>query len=384
MARASSHTERVLTAVHTDRAGRIVVATDYGAAALFGGQGRALEEGIPLPPDARVAPLPDRDAVGIDRQGHPRSLGAHRWAAAAILAPGHLRTRLPACVVRDDLPPLEPLGYAAVAADADGSLVVAAVPTGEARAAAAPTDADLAAAITASLRAHPSSVVLRQLARGAREDQGGGAAAIFLARGNAPLPVGDDRITAADLADIAIAHLDGGGDGVTFGLAGQRDPLDRPRVVADAAGRVRAALPAARIGVRTNAAVAAAIARVAGSGVDAVTVPLSSARAETYERLLPAREIRWPDVRGGIRQAVASGLAVTIELLVLPGLTDRVEEIDALVSVLRELPSGSTLRLRDLAADPYLLLRANPGGEPLGIEVALARLRAEAPQVRLA
>jgi pyruvate-formate lyase-activating enzyme len=130
--------------------------------------------------------------------------------------------------------------------------------------------------------------------------------------------------------------------------------------------------------------VAAAIARVAGSGVDAVTVPLSSARAETYERLLPAREIRWPDVRGGIRQAVASGLAVTIELLVLPGLTDRVEEIDALVSVLRELPSGSTLRLRDLAADPYLLLRANPGGEPLGIEVALARLRAEAPQVRLA
>ncbi|GAC1491678.1 MAG: hypothetical protein NVS1B1_09360 [Candidatus Limnocylindrales bacterium] len=118
--------------------------------------------------------------------------------------------------------------------------------------------------------------------------------------------------------------------------------------------------------------------------MDTLFVSLASARPETYERLHPARGIRWPEVRGGIRQAVASGLSVTIELLVLPGLTDRAEEADALVALLRELPTGSRVRLRDLAADPYLLLRANPGSEPLGIEVLLARLRAEAPLVSAA
>ena len=78
---------------------------------------------------------------------------------------------------------------------------------------------------------------------------------------------------------------------------------------------------------------------------------------------------------------MSSGLVVIIELLVLPGLTDRAEEADALVALLRELPVGSRLRLRDLAADPYRLLRATPGSAPLGVEALLARLRAEAPAV---
>ncbi|GAC1696840.1 MAG: hypothetical protein NVS9B6_04410 [Candidatus Limnocylindrales bacterium] len=374
----------MLTAIHTDRTGRIVVAADYGAAAQAGGPARAFELGIPLPPHARVVPLPDRDALGIDRQGRPRSLGAGRWAVAAILGPGHLRTRLPACTGRDDAGPLEAQGYAAVAAGSDGGLVVAAVPTGESPAPVAPTEVLLAAAITAGLRAHPSSAALRQLARRAREHEDAGSAALFLGQGDGPLPVAGDRITAADLAEIAIAHLAAGGAGVTFGLAGDPDPLARPRVVADAASRIRLAVPTARIAVRSNAAAAAAIARVAEAGVDTLVVSLASARPETYERLHPARDIRWPEVRGGIRQAVASGLSVTIELLVLPGLTDRAEEADALVALLRELPSGSAIRLRDLAADPYLLLRANPGSEPLGIEVFLARLRAEAPLVSAA
>jgi len=111
-------------------------------------------------------------------------------------------------------------------------------------------------------------------------------------------------------------------------------------------------------------------------------VQLASARADTYERIGAPRDVRWPDVRGGIRQAVASGLTVTIELLVLPGLTDRTPEADALVTLLRELPAGSILRLRDLEADPYVVLRANPGAEPQGVEALIERLRVEAAHVR--
>ena len=169
---------------------------------------------------------------------------------------------------------------------------------------------------------------------------------------------------------------------MTFGLVCDGEPLASPRIVADAAVQIRAAAPAARITIRTNASSAAAIGRVAAAGVDGLVVRLASARADTYERIQTPRDFRWPDVRGGIRQAVASGLVVTIELLVLPGLTDRAPEADALVALLRELPSGSVLRLRDLAADPYVVLRANPGTEPDGVEALIDRLRVEAPHVR--
>ena len=371
----------MLTAVHTDRAGRIVVAADYGAAALFGDHARALDSAIPLPPDARLVPLPERDAVGIDHQGHPRTLGPQRWAVGAILPPGHLRTRLPAFTGRDDVPPLEALAYTAVAAGADGAIVVAALLTGESPPPARPTDAVLARAITAGLRAHPSSGTLRQLARCARDHASAAAADVFVGRGDGTLPV-TGRSGAADLAEIAIAHLAGGGSGVTFGLACEGDPLATPRVVADAAVRIRAAVPGARVAIRTNAASAAAIGRVAEAGVDTLIVQLASARADTYERIAAPRDARWPDVRGGIRQAVASGLTVTIELLVLPGLTDRAAEADALITLLRELPAGSVLRLRDLEADPYSVLRANPGAEPRGVEALVERLRVEAAHVR--
>lgn len=370
--------------MHTDRAGRIVAAADYGAAALLGDHARPLEDGVPLPPDARLVPLPDRDALGIDRQGQPRTLGAQRWAVGAVLSPGFVRTRVPACAGRDDLAPLPPLGYAAVAAGAGGELVVAALPTGEATAPEPPTEATLASAITASLRAHPSSGALRQLARCARDHADPAAANVFLSRGDAPLPVGGDRVGAADLAEIALAHLAGGGAGVTFGSACLGEPLSAARVVADAAARIRVAVPSARIAIRSNAASAAAIGRVAAAGVDTIVVRLATARAETYPRLHPGGDVRWTDVRGGIREAARSGLTVLIELLVLPGLTDRAEEADALVALLRELPAGSVLRLRDLAADPYRLLEANPGSLPLGVEALLERLRVEAPQVRSA
>lgn len=372
----------MLTAVHTDRAGRIVVAADYGAAALIGERPGALDRGLPLPSDARLVPLGERDALGIDRLGRPRRLGAQRWAVGAILAPGHLRTRVPACTESPEALPLEPRGYAAVAADADGQLIVAALRTGEAPAPAAPPEGALAVAITAGLRAHPSSTALRQLARCARDHGCAAAADAFLGRGEAALPVGADRTTAADLAEIATAHLAGGGAGVRFGLACDGDPLAAPRLVADAAARIRAAVPQARIAIRTSASSAAAIGRIASAGVDAVVVPLASARAETYERLHAPRDFRWADVRGGVRQAVESGLAVTIELQVLPGLTDRAEEIEALVALLRELPAGSLLRLRDLPADPYVTLRANPGSAAEGVDVLVERLRIEAAQVR--
>src|SRR5207253_201772 len=142
----------MLQAVHSDRSGRVFVSADYGATALDGPSPAALERAIPLPAEAQLVPLADRAAIGLDRRAQPRSLGPARWALAAVLRPGHVRTHLPSVETAPDAAPLEPLAYAAVAADPRGELVVAAITIAPVT---TPDGPDASAALNARLRAAP-------------------------------------------------------------------------------------------------------------------------------------------------------------------------------------------------------------------------------------
>jgi len=382
------------------------VSGDYGATALDGPVPVPLEHAIPLPAGTELVPLADRAAMGLDRRGEPRSLGAARWAVAAILPQGYVRTHLPSLEAASDVGPLEPLPYAAVAADAAGELVVAAAQLGPA---AAATAQDLGPAITRRLGAEPSNKLLRQLARCAREYRCAAARNAFLGQGECALPLGapandgaaplvalrrhDERaplepsafkVTPADAAAVGIAHLAAGGSSVSFGHACEGEPLDAVRDVVDAAARIRAARPAGVIVLRTSGSSAAALGRAAEAGIDRVVVRIASATGPTYERVHQPIGFRWTDVRAALREAAARRRAITVELLSLPGLSDREGEAGALIALLGELPPGTELRLADLAADPYALLATLPAEATIGMSRLLERLRDDAAHVRLA
>ena len=399
----------MLQAIHSDRSGRVFVSADYGATALDGPIPAALDRAIPLPADATLVPLADRAAIGIDRRGEPRPLGPARWALAAILRPGHLRTHIPACDPAAGIPPLEPLPYAAVGGDERGEVVVAAVHIGPAGRGEAPASDDLASRITARLRAEPSNRLLRQLARCARDHACPTAENVFLGRGEGALPIGapandhagpsvalrrrEERApldptalaaSTADVAAVANAHFAAGGTSVSFGHACEGDPLASVRIVADAVTLIRRP-EGAEIIVRTSGSSTAALARAADAGIDRVCIALASAHGPTYERVHGPVGYRWTDVRSTFRDAASRKLAITVELLSLPGLTDRETEARALVALLGELPAGTVLAPIDLAADPYVLLASLPP-EPVtaGIAALLTRLRTDAAHVRLA
>src|SRR2546430_7812439 len=159
----------------------------------------------------------------------------------------------------DDLsaPPLRPRAYAAVGADASGDLVVSAIALdAEASAADGRSAPDLVARITATQRDHPSSRVLRQLARCAKDYRCRAAANAFLGRHDCALPVAaprnerppdvlilhDDadasptepaafRPTPDELAEAGGRHLEGGGTVVAFGRAGQGGAPPRVRLL---------------------------------------------------------------------------------------------------------------------------------------------------------
>jgi hypothetical protein len=384
----------------------VFVSADYGATALDGPHPGPLDRAIPLPAGTQLVPLADRAAVGLDHRGLPRSLGPARWALAAILRPGYVRTHLPSTDAANDTAPLEPLPYTAIAADARGELVVAAV---EISASAPLTKDDVTAAITRRLAAEPSNKLLRQLARCARDYHCAAARNAFLGTGECAVPLGapanDEaapvvalrrheeraplepvafKVSPADAAAVAIAHLAGGGTSVSFGHACEGEPLEIIRDVVDVTARIRAATTAGLILLRTSGASAIALGRAADAGVDRAVVRVASADGPTYERVHRPTGFRWTDVRAALREAAARELALTVELLTLPGLTDRATEVAALVALLGELPPGTELRLADLAADPYALLARLPGGPIIGMAPLLDRLRADAAHVRLA
>ena len=382
------------------------MSADYGATALDGPAPMPLEHAIPVPAGTELVPLADRAAMGLDRRGEPRPLGPARLAVAAILPLGYVRTHLPSIDAAHDVAPLEPLAYAAVAADAAGELAVAALQLGAATAAA---PEDVSAAITRRLGAQPSNKLLRQLARCAREYRCAAARNAFLGRGECALPLGapandgaaplvalrrrDERaplepsafrVTPADAAAVAIAHLAAGGSSVSFGHACEGEPLEIIRDVVDVTARIRAETGAGDIVLRTSGPSAAAIGRAIDAGIDRAVVRLVSAAGPTYERVHRPTGFRWTDVRAALREAAARRCAITVELLSLPGLTDRETEAGALVALLGELPPGTELRLADLAADPYALLATLPGAATIGLAALLDRLRADAAHVRLA
>ena len=94
---------------------------------------------------------------------------------------------------------------------------------------------------------------------------------------------------------------------------------------------------------------------------------------------------RFTDVRASLRLAAELRLAVSVLVLVLPGVFDRAEELSELIAVLSELPDGSALVVRDLHADPLRALARlqSRGVEPVGVSAALDRIKQEVRHIRV-
>ena len=395
-------------AVHADRSGRILL-TDHPALAFDGARYVAFGDAIPMPSDAVVVPF-EREAFASEKSGKPRRLGGGRLAAAALLPPGYLRTLLPAYADAAGSHDLVPRPYAAVAANDEGALVVAALlldrdPTHDN---AAFPRAEVAARVSEGLRAQAGDRLVRQLARCAKEYGCHGAANAFYGRWECALPIAapsnerppasvlpkrdgeaaptEDAVfhpSADEVARLAGEHLRAGGALLAFGRACEGEPLLAAREVEDAIVRIRAGTRDGTVHLETNGSAPAALRRLASVGLESIGVRMLTARASAYEALHGPVAYRFADVRATIRLAAELRLSLSIEVRVHPGIFDRAEEIDALVAILAEAPEGTALLLRDLHADPLRVLALLPAGEPIGIARAVARLRDELPHIRV-
>lgn len=367
-----------------------------------------------LPKGASLVAVPGQLPVGWD--GHRPRLLDHKptrpsvQAVAALLPQGFTRTLLPAYVSPDSAPPIPLLGYAAVGFQA-GRIWVAAIQSDEHRKWHPNyyNTEGLPHRISRMLNKFPENRLVRQLGKCSLQYSCFTAQNIFYQRWEGGLPsmtacnadcLGciseshqqadspqqrlDFRPSIDEITELGLEHLAHARDGiVSFGQGCEGDPSLNATDLAAAIGRMRQDTDQGTININTNAGYTKGIKLLCQAGLDAVRVTIFSSREENYMNYHRPRNYSLADVAASIELARDRGVNVSLNLLTLPGFTDREEEIESLLAFVRKY-GVDMIQLRNLNIDPDALFgNVSSGGNILGIGKMINILREEIPAVAI-
>ncbi len=338
--------------------------------------------------------------------------GASRSTALAALLPaGYTRLLLPAYRERSGAPTLPLFGYTFACA-VDERLHVAAMRTdeGEDWTPRSFSGGELEALVSARRAVDPGNGVLAQLSICALSYGCFTAQNVFLARGEAALPVSPtcnarcigciseqdpnagipspqsrvrDEAMVDALVRIALSHFERIPHGiVSFGQGCEGEPLLRVTTIAATIERIRARTSAGTINLNTNGSLPRSLKKLIDAGLDAVRVSLNSFRPATYAAYYRPLGYGLDDVFESVRLALGAKLRVSLNLLTHPGITDDPLELDASDAFLKAVPVGM-VQTRTLNIDParYFAAVGRPSAAPLGMREALRRIEARGVRV---
>jgi len=378
---------------------------------------------IPLPEDSRLFTIPDTPPVAWDnrkrafvtvdsvREGK-RDIRVQ--AVSAFMAPGYVRTLLPACDYRRKKVHLPLWSYTAVGWDEESERFVVAASRVDANENWLPRNYDdrlLDPLVRKMLRGFPDNRLLEQLARCAVDYHCFAAKNLFFRRWEAPLPVANacnaacvgciswqpstscqashERIryspTARDVVEVALPFLSEVPEAIaSFGQGCEGEPLLQADVIAEAIRQIRAVTDRGTLNLNTNGSLPGRVEQIARAGLDSIRISLNSVLEPSYTAYYQPRYYGWADVLEAIRRAKGHGVYTTINYLVFPGVTDREEELEALLALIRETRLDM-IQMRNLAIDPGLYQRSvpPPRGICLGIRAVLQAIRRQHPEVEI-
>ncbi len=383
----------------------------------------ASEDFALLGSDGELLLLPGRQPMAWDpmagkivrvAQVHFAGRAIKTVAVAAVPAMGWTRTHLPAYQCTGGSPMLPLYAYTA-AASVKGQVAVA----------AALTDrhsqwngrffnnADLPALVRRRLKANPGNMVLQQLARCSMEYRCRTAQNVFYNRWEGGLPVSttcnaaclgcissqplDSPVCAAqhrldavpvldDIVAVAVEHLRKAKRPViSFGQGCEGEPTLQVELIASAVRRIRQITSRGLIHMNTNGSCPEAIATLAGAGLQSVRIALNSARPDTYRAYFRPRGYDFDVVCESIRSSVRKGLYTSLNLLMFPGVNDRIDEVDALLKLLNKTRPRA-IQWRSLCIDPEHYLECLPhlvkSGPCIGTKAFMRMIKTKFPWLK--
>lgn len=337
----------------------------------FDGRRRPLSEAelMPLPPGSLLTFLPGR------------FVGPGQLAVAAILPPGYVRTLHP-WYRQDPRAPVLPLRSYTAVAERGGQFYGACARLDDVRNyGPRGMPSDLRERVEAKTADFARNAVVAQIARCALRYGCQTAANFFLEQGELAVPLSPvcnakcvgclsepgsgapspqqrvrARLDEAHATRMILAHLEADPDAmISFGQGCEGEPLLVSTQIARIIRQVRRKTGAGIFHLNTNGSLPENLRELIEAGLMSVRVSLNSADPDRYGAYYRPR-YQLADVEASCKLAVGAGLAVSLNLLYFPGVSDTESEMAALQAFLSRTGVG-IVQVRDLNIDPAVYLK---------------------------
>jgi pyruvate-formate lyase-activating enzyme len=372
------------------------------------------EEWIELPEGGSLYELPGRRGIGIDVHSGQMRLCEKGWAVAAFIPPAHTGLFLAAFETSPEAPTLPLFCYTA-AGWSDEKFYVPAVRIEKdiRQDCSGYDDLLIRKGVKNILQAYPHNRLVRHLADNCCLTYHCPAARnFFMGRWECPVPsspacnancIGcisfqpeeesipstQDRLnfkpSAQEIVEFTVPHLQTAPYPiVSFGQGCEGEPLLMWETIAEAIREIRKHTSRGSININTNGSKPDAVKELCLAGLDSIRVSTNSTRKHIYESYYRPNNYSFEDIVESLRVVHDAGGWTSINYFVFPGMTDSIEEYEALRLLIRNT-GLSMIQWRNFNIDPdgYLgKIGVTETGEAMGIRQLQELIKEEFPEIR--
>lgn len=357
------------------------------------------EEWIELPEGGQLYELPGRRGIGIDVKTGEMRLCEKGWAVAAFIPPAHTGFYLAAYETAPDAPTLPLFCYTAAGWLNEKFYVPCIRIEKDIRQDCEGYDQSVVEqGVKKALQIYPHNRLVQHLANNCALTYHCPAARnYFLGRWECPIPsspacnancVGcisfqpeeesivstQDRLTfkpsAEEIVEYTVPHLETAPYPIiSFGQGCEGEPLLMWQTLRDSIIEIRKHTSKGSININTNGSKPDAVRELCKVGLDSIRVSLNSVRKHIYEPYYCPNNYAFEDIIESLRVVNSFGGWTSINYFVFPGMTDSVEEYEALRKLIKDT-GLKMIQWRNFNIDPdwYLdKINVTDTGEFLGI-----------------
>jgi pyruvate-formate lyase-activating enzyme len=170
-----------------------------------------------------------------------------------------------------------------------------------------------------------------------------------------------------EISRVMIHHLERAPEAmVSFGQGCEGEPTMNGDVLVESVRLTRAATTKGLININTNGSRPEVVRRAADAGASVLRISINTFDREMYEAYYRPGDYSYDDVIRSLYVGRDKGMYLSINLLIWPGWTDRMAEIDA-ISKLVDDGALHMIQLRNLCVDPGYFRSVLPPREKRGI-----------------
>ncbi len=358
--------------------------------------------------------LPGRRGIGIDVETGDMRLCEKGWAVAAFIPPAHTGLYLAAYETAIGAPTLPLFCYTAAGWKDEEFYVPAVRIEEDIRQECDGYDTEIiASGVERILKAYPHNRLVKHLAENCCLTYHCPAARnYFMGRWECPVPsspacnancIGcisfqpeeetilstQDRLTfkptAEEIVEFTVPHLESAPFPIiSFGQGCEGEPLLMWETIRSSIIEIRKHTSKGSININTNGSKPEAVKALCEAGLNSIRVSTNSARKHIYEAYYRPNNYSFEDIIESLKVMRKHGGWTSINYFVFPGMTDSIEEYEALRKLISET-GLNMIQWRNFNIDPdwYLgKIGATDTGECMGVKQLMELIREEFPDLK--